>query len=295
MEKQRKNLNEIEKFEKQKTGYYNVAVSDFDGTLAKTDKTVSEKTLSQIHSFISHGGKFAVCTGRMTASILPVCKKYCLGDYVISFQGAAINEVKSGKSVYFNPISPETVAKLCDFAKSANLNFQVYPDNGFTALLKTPETEFYSRITGVKYEVRQDIGEYFLRENKFTGKALFYVGDNDPQELLKRIKSVLSAGEATAFISNPRQIDVCAKGVSKGDGVKKFLNVIGGAKGAKYENEKIKLMCFGDEHNDLSMLKIADFSVSPESANLDVKAVVDYICPSNDDGGVGEALEKFGI
>lgn len=275
-----------EKSGKFKLNYYDAIVSDFDGTLAKTDKTVSEKTLEQIHSFTARGGKFAVCTGRMTASILTICRKYDLGDYVISFQGAAINEVKSGKRIYFNPLSAKTVFKLCEFAKSKNVNFQTYPEDCFMTLFKTPETEFYSQITGIKYYVRQDLGEYFLRENACTGKALFYVGDNDPEELLSEIKNVLG-GEANAFISNPQQIDVCSVGVSKGAGVEKFLSITG-------KSER-KLMCFGDEHNDVSMLKIAELSVAPLSAHPDVKAIVDCVCPSNDDGGVGAAIEKFGI
>lgn len=276
--------------EKLKEKHYEIAVSDFDGTLAKTDKTISEKTLAEIRSFISDGGKFAVCTGRMTSSILPICRKYDLGDYVISFQGAAINEVKSGKSVYFNPLSAKTVAELCEFAKSRNLNMQVYPDGVFVTLFKTPETEFYSSITGIKYEVRQDIGEYFLAENKQTGKALFYVGDNDPSKLCAEIQKI-AGGEADVFVSNPRQIDVCAPGVSKGAGVEKFLRIIG----KEGEADRLKLMCFGDEHNDLSMLKKAALAVAPENAHNDVKSVADYVCKSNDDGGVGETIEKFGI
>lgn len=276
--------------EKLKEKYYETAVSDFDGTLAMTDKTISEKTLERIHAFIARGGKFAVCTGRMTSSILPICRKYSLGDYVISFQGAAINEVKSGKSVYFNPLSAKTVAKLCEFAKSRDLNMQVYPDGIFMTLYKTPETEFYSSITGMPYEVRQDIGEYFLSRNKQTGKALFYVGDNDAQKLCAEIQKA-AGDEADVFVSNPRQIDVCARGVSKGAGVEKFLRIVG----KDGEADRLKLMCFGDEHNDLSMLKKAALAVAPENAHNDVKSVADYVCESNDEGGVGKTIEKFGI
>lgn len=263
---------------------YGAAVSDFDGTLARDDKTISEKTLAQIREYSKSGGLFALCTGRMTSATLPVCRKYNLCDYAISFQGAAINEVKSGKSLYFNPVECEVAARLADYAKKTNRNMQVYLGKTFICLKRSAETDIYAAAGGLTYEDNCDLGDYIRKLGQPTGKALFHVGKEDPQKLRDEIAQVVGE-DYNVFISNPMHIDIVRAGVSKADGIKRLLKILG------RENEKF--MCFGDASNDLPMLKIADFAVAPQNAEDIVKNAVDFVCESNNEGGVGNALERF--
>ena len=52
-------------------------------------------------------------------------------------------------------------------------------------------------------------------------------------------------------------------------------------------------MCFGDEHNDLSMLKLAGIGVAMANAAPEVRAEADYVTLSNEEDGVAAAIEKF--
>ena len=65
-------------------------VSDFDGTLLSTKQTISDNVKNAINEYVAAGGIFAVCTGRMLASILPRVRSLGLKGLVAAYQGTVI-------------------------------------------------------------------------------------------------------------------------------------------------------------------------------------------------------------
>ena len=62
----------------------------------------------------------------------------------------------------------------------------------------------------------------------------------------------------------------------------------------KYLNiSKDEVMAIGDEENDLSMLEYATHKIAMENANPKVKAIATYTTSSNNEDGVGKAVEKY--
>ena len=54
-----------------------------------------------------------------------------------------------------------------------------------------------------------------------------------------------------------------------------------------------KIIAFGDDFNDIEMLKICGMGIAMENAIKQVKEAADYITKSNNDDGVAWYLEKF--
>ena len=52
-------------------------------------------------------------------------------------------------------------------------------------------------------------------------------------------------------------------------------------------------IAIGDDYNDVSMFKIAGYSVVMQNANNEVKKYADYITLSNEENGVAVFLEKL--
>ena len=52
-------------------------------------------------------------------------------------------------------------------------------------------------------------------------------------------------------------------------------------------------MCFGDNCNDLDMIRRAGIGVAMANAPDDVREGANYVARSNDDDGVGHAIHKF--
>jgi hydroxymethylpyrimidine pyrophosphatase-like HAD family hydrolase len=65
------------------------------------------------------------------------------------------------------------------------------------------------------------------------------------------------------------------------------------AKLAKMWNIKeSEIAAFGDDLNDIDMLTCAGVGVAMKNALVEVKAVADYICDTNDNDGVAKWLEE---
>jgi hydroxymethylpyrimidine pyrophosphatase-like HAD family hydrolase len=55
----------------------------------------------------------------------------------------------------------------------------------------------------------------------------------------------------------------------------------------------IQLSNFRDGYNDKSMLMLAGFGVAMKNGQAAVKAVADYVAPSNEEDGVAYVVEKM--
>jgi hydroxymethylpyrimidine pyrophosphatase-like HAD family hydrolase len=56
-----------------------------------------------------------------------------------------------------------------------------------------------------------------------------------------------------------------------------------------------RLICFGDEMNDESMIKIAALGAVPQNGAESLKKVADIIIDACDDDGVCKAIKKYCI
>ena len=57
--------------------------------------------------------------------------------------------------------------------------------------------------------------------------------------------------------------------------------------------DRSQIMAFGDSGNDLEMLKAAGFGVAMGNSEKAVLDIADYVTLSNNDNGIGDAIEKL--
>lgn len=267
--------------------YYDFAVSDCDGTLLTSNGDIAKETIQKIENFIARGGTFCLCTGRMSASIILLAKSYGLKGYVISFNGAEICDIESGEKIYKNHVDNAACIKLLRYAEQNNRRVQVYPNDKMTVEKLNSDYLNYAGRSGVNVcEYGDKVSKLFEKKGYTSGKVLFYTDETLRPKMNDEIRGIL--GDNYEIVnSNKEHIDVMAKGVSKGGSVLKLCEII--------KKQRKKIICFGDEMNDLSMLEVAALKAVVENGNEKLKSVADVIIPSNDAGGVGIALEKYGI
>lgn len=82
-------------------------------------------------------------------------------------------------------------------------------------------------------------------------------------------------------------VDIIAESGGKVDGMKAFLS--------RFGCTPEECMAFGDQRNDLDMLRFAGIGVAMGNATPAVKQAADYVTASVDSGGVVQALEHFGM
>ena len=97
---------------------------DLDGTLLKTDKTISDEDIRALRKWKEAGNILAITTGRSVQGTEMICKGYGLlekGDYLITFQGSLIMEADTKKVIAADSLPPADVMLVLNALTDAGI------------------------------------------------------------------------------------------------------------------------------------------------------------------------------
>lgn len=264
-------------------------VSDFDGTLIDDNQQILPQVKKAIEEYVANGGIFAVCTGRMLASILPQVRALGLKGIVVGHQGSVIAEIESGKIIKNGGIDYQGVAEICRNVEELNQPVNIYADEIlYTDIPKDNEyLQVYEKIIGVEaVYVDGKISDFVTKNKLFCQKVAILVAEKERDALYKELCDRL--GEKYDVTCSAKVlVEISPLNDNKGEAVK-FL--------ANHFNIPLNLsVAIGDNLNDLSMMKVAGTGVAVGNADPVLKAAADYVTISNNDGAVAQIIEKFGF
>ena len=267
-------------------------ISDIDGTLLRTDKSISDVTKETIFSYIEKGHPFAIATGRMHAAGKIVTQKLDYDGFLISCNGAVVKHLRTNEVIHAIEIPEHVVRAVTDACEQYAAYFHYYAIDEMVAskrlhlalkyheeMPSLPE-QFQFRI-----EFASDSG---IPMYDYIGKMPIYkigVFHEDPvlyEELMKEIAEV--EGTETCM-SLKTSFDVMAKGISKASGIEAIRQY--------YQIAVEDVIAFGDNENDMDMITYAGKGVAMENATDALKAVADFVTKSNDEDGLVYALERL--
>lgn len=269
--------------------YKRLIVSDFDGTLLNSQNTITDRVRQSINEYVSCGGIFAVCTGRMLCSILPRVRELGLKGLVAAYQGSVIADIESGKLLRQNSLSTGDCAEVCAFAEKYNFNCNAYSDEVlYTSIPKGDKgLETYERVTGVKAINIDGAMSYFVRKNNLAcNKITFLVYPEDREGLFRLLQAEFSQ-KFDVTCSAACLVEISPKGDDKGAALKYISDYFG--------IDISSTVAIGDNLNDLPMIKVASVGVAVGNAVDELKEEADYVAASNNEDAVAEVIEKFGF
>jgi len=236
-------------------------VMDLDGTLLKTDKTISEFTKSILNQCCKIGIKIVYATGRggSAESVAPSE----LFDCRITMNGAI---ARINDSIIYNKLIPHEIARsiliACD-------------QRG----LKTA-----SELSGMHYsnfDVSNEwsqISNYKIvdfKEHNIDAEKLYFMVNNPDDSLF--VEKQLPK-ELYLSVSRDGLGMIMHKDATKAKAVAEVRKI--------WEISQSEILAFGDDLNDIDMLKYSGISVAMENALDEVKAIADFVCLSNDEDGI---------
>ena len=239
-------------------------VTDLDGTLLRSDKTISEPTIAVLEQCRRSGIKLVYATGRSGESASIVAPSDLFHGRV-SQNGAVIATGNQIIRKYFIPY--ETARPLlmaCD-------------KNG----LKTA-----SQAGAMHYS-------NFLVSDEWPVITNFMIVDFSKHEInSEKIYAIIRKPEDALFIESVLPNDLYLSVSSDGLGMIMHKDATK-AKAAAclagiWDISQSEVLAFGDDFNDLDMLQYAGIGVAMGNAADAVKAAADYICLTNDDDGLAE-------
>ncbi|MCG6909729.1 MAG: Cof-type HAD-IIB family hydrolase [Deltaproteobacteria bacterium] len=267
-------------------------ITDFDGTLLRTDGTIALRDLKALEAMTRSGIKTAVATGRSLFSFncspgadLPV-------DYVIFTTGAGVITQPAGDLVYKINLPPDVVARVLAFFRKTDFDFMLHhpvPDNhrfGYRRF-SLNNRDFESRI-----ELYRAFGEPLnsSNENGFGEAAQFLavVPEHKSGQALTSVRKALpalSVVQTTSPLDHlSTWIEVFHADVSKS----KTAAWLAGELNVAPENT----MAVGNDFNDGDLLAWAANSFVVNNAPGALKGRYQTVA-SNNDGGVAEAVDRW--
>ncbi len=264
---------------------YDIFLSDFDGTLVRSDGTVSEANKNAISAYRARGGVFVVVTGRMLTSILPRLEELGLGGLAVAYQGSMIADVRTGEVLRCGTFSRDHALRAISYLEKRGYHVHVYTAYTFYSNMDDEALHIYERICGVKGEIEPHLSDMVSAKSLDVVKILVMVAPEEREAL--RIRLTEEFGD-DYFVtsSSDALVEIMPKGENKAAAVD-FLSEY-------YHVPREKIAAIGDQLNDLPMLERAGgrFAVSNAEAALKENATV--VCSCEEDG-VAEAILKYAM
>lgn len=280
-------FREVKGIEEPEGDNYDVLVLDVDGTLFNSSRQISEKTVEAIESAQQRGKTVAIATGRSIAGIRKTASAISLekfGGYVIAYNGTTVINCKTGECVYNQTINADLLTPVFEAVKGMDIAISVYNDAEKYVLIGNQVND-YAKREAVSCEVEVREAKDFVKEVKFPFNKIMLSGDAENVTKVQEVMADKFGDRLNVFRSDPNFVELLPRYVDKAVAVEKLMRHL--------EIRRDKVICIGDSHNDISMLKYAGMGVAMENASPEVKEIADYITDSNDEDGIVKVIEKF--
>jgi len=267
---------------------------DYDGTLANGLGKITERTKAALNLAHEQGCILALVTGR-SASMIPAEVNSLPFDFIITANGARIKDMSTGFYLAVATLKKETTLKILDilerhFPLSTNiyLNGQsVYNTGSLKTLKASAQGSCIQMLAGMFYFLNQARFSRNLRKlAERTFEPIEKIGCYfKTKEACQKTLQAVRICEVEALTTHGNDLEITAKGVTKGWALVTLCNMLGIPKEA--------VIAFGDSGNDLSMVNVAGCFLAPANATPDVLAAATYVIPSVAENGVATALEEL--
>ena len=268
---------------------YDILFLDMDGTVLRSDKTVSDRTKAALKAAQAAGVKLVVATGR-TLKIAPAIMYELDFDYAIISNGASIYDLRTGERVYHNGFDPEAARVLYELIKD-DCDFIEFFADGEILLSKAAYERKEHREIPAWHRKYFDENVTPVYESEEA-----YLADGAPglekiglvrydKEILARVRPGLEAtGLFNITGSISRSMEINDKSCSKGVAISELCRRLG--------IDIARAAAIGDSTNDLAMIEAAGCGVAMGNAKDVVKEIADHITASNDEDGVALFIEE---
>ncbi|MCH5268055.1 MAG: HAD family phosphatase [Lachnospiraceae bacterium] len=258
---------------------------DLDGTLTNSRKEISRRNKAALHNAQKQGHIVVLASGRPTPGVWSVAKRLGMdvnGGYMLSYNGARIQDCKTGEILYQCTMPEEIVPKLFAMAKEKGIGMMTYQKEGIiSGEIVDDYMELEARINGLKIYPYEDPASHLVTPvNKCLGTAEPEWAAKLEEEFREHFGESIDVGRSEPFF-----LELIPKGVGKAESMKKLCEILG--QGAE------DVIALGDGFNDRSMIEYAGLGVAMANAQDIVKEAADYITASNDEDGVAMIIEKF--
>ena len=265
--------------------------ADLDGTLLNSQKDFTERTINAIRRAAENGVVFVPATGRSIRLIPDYIKGHDFVRHIITLNGARIIDLGKQQDIAVNVLENRTALELMDHMDGLPVIYECCFDNRnqMGAAHKAKIREF--TVDEITYQMllkeRAEVPDLKQAVREWGGpvqKVQFYYPDVSLKpyylELMQREFPELSVVSSIA-----NNVEMTHKKANKGEALQTVCDYLG--------IDPAQAMAFGDDLNDIGMIRLAGVGVAMGNAYETVKAEADLVAPTCDEEGVARVIEEL--
>lgn len=265
--------------------------TDLDGTLLDSQKRFTKRTINAIRQAVENGVVFVPATGRSVRLVPDYIKGHDFVRQIITLNGARIIDLERQTDIAVNVLDNRTALDIMEFLDGLPVIYECCFDNlnQMGAAHKAKIADF--TVDEVTYEMllkeRMQVPDLKQAVTRWGGpvqKVQFYFPDITMKpcylELMQRQFPRISV--VSSIVNN---VEMTHKKANKGDALLTVCDYLG--------IDPSQAMAFGDDLNDLGMIRAAGVGVAMGNAYEAVKLEADLVAPTCDEDGVAKVIEEL--
>jgi len=256
-------------------------VTDLDGTLLAGKSILPEENIRALRRAMDAGVQVVIASGRMIEATMPIAEQIGVNAPLSLFNGAMTYDCINDRILKGTTVPRETALRVLRELESRGMYVHTFPGRCYYLDKRCHWTDYYENKIGVKgIEVGKKLSEW-LETDVFK---LLCLDESAKLDACARELAPLFP-ELTFVKSGEYHLEVIAAGVDKASGLADISECTGIA--------PEEMMAFGDEMNDLPMLKFAGVGYAMENAVPGVLREIRLIAPKNTDHGVARIVNMY--
>ncbi len=256
-----------------------LVATDLDGTLVHSDSTISPFTRATVLAIQEAGAVFVMVTARPPRWLHDLSDLVGAHGVAIVANGAILYDVKRRQAIRTRLIDPAVGLEIAQAIRAAvpEVEFAIERPDRYGQ-----EPQYLNRWPKPDDTLIAAIDELLAEP---AAKLLVRHRSLHSDELLARVAPIVGERVAASHSGGTGLVEIAASGVSKAAMLADFA--------AEQGISASETIAFGDSVNDLPMLTWAGTSYGVGNAHPEVLAVVDHVCPTNDEDGVATVLAEL--
>ena len=287
---------------------YKLIAVDLDGTMLNSYGVVTEQTKKSIKKSIEKGTDVIIASGRPIDSIKTIAKEIGSENYFIAGNGALIYDIKNNEIIYEKYMSKQKILEIIKICEENSISYNVYTDKTILATALKYNVLYYHKENLKKEEnkkthinIVENMYEYVknMKEERFLkvtvcddNKSIFnsiirklrQIEDIEVLDVLHMSRKIIRQGTEDIPI-NYYYTEISLANVDKWEALEFLMN--------RLNISSNELVAIGDNINDKKMIENAGLGIAMNGCNPEIQKIADYITDSNNEDGVGKAIDNF--
>jgi Cof subfamily protein (haloacid dehalogenase superfamily) len=270
---------------------FKVVCTDIDGTLLDSNRQLSPVTIDTFRR-LAADIHVILASSRMPSAMTHLQRELGVlhnplicynGGYVIDYNGKG-----TSPEVIYSTFIPATIChQINSLASGTNIHVSLYFQDEWFA----PQWDYWSereaRITKVQplIEPADSVIARWIDQN-IGGHKVMCMGPEPEIDAMEQELNRTLHDHIHVYRSRPTYLELAPKIISKGSALEMLLQ-------KRYDVSMNEVIAFGDNYNDIDLLKLAGKGVAVLNAREEVLATADEVTLDSKADGVAVALRKY--